>query len=540
MRPMAVQNEAGVPAALLLRAIEDLDGPIYIFDAAYRLLYANAAARAAWPKFVDAAFAGADLMSAISAQTPSLFPNRTPDEIERITQKSYALHFSGAPAELRAANGRIIQMAYAKLDGVGYVGVGVDVTNLRDRDRELMAARRAAEDANQAKSDFLAMMSHEIRTPLNGILGMARSMSEDAAAKPYKDRIKTILDCGEVLLTLLNDILDLSKIEARKLELSPVLCDIGDVTERACDLWRAQTEDKGLNFKVVIDPGTPQWVMLDTVRYRQSIANLLSNAIKFTASGEVSLELSPCRSPRNAVNDDPLGASCPLELVVTDTGTGIDEATQQRLFRPFSQADASTTRRFGGTGLGLSITKKLAQLMHGDLTLESRPGRGSTFRFRFHAPAAPVAQCENGPTENDGGQLSLDEKLAPGVRILVVDDNDVNRQVIAVLLKGHDVSIAQAASGASALEYLAHHPIDLVLLDISMPDMDGVELFRRIRASNTPWRETPVIAVTANASEHDRDAYLGLGMNGYVSKPVDRRALTAEIVRALGTAIAVA
>jgi CheY-like chemotaxis protein len=325
------------------------------------------------------------------------------------------------------------------------------------------------------------------------------------------------------LLTLLNDVLDLSKIEAGKLEISPVSGDLLHTMNRVRQLFETQAEDKGLNLTVRPTPSFPAQLSYDPVRVRQCVSNLLSNALKFTSAGGVEVHISSRKET----------ADCHMISVeVSDTGIGMSPSTQAKLFAAFTQADGATTRMFGGTGLGLAISRQLARLMGGDLTVESEVGRGSTFRLTFLA--MEVASDAIAPTQSVAAAGFDATRSLRGVKVLLTDDNAINRQVIRLFLAPHGCEIAEASNGQEALDKLASRPFDLVLLDVHMPVMDGKEAIRHIRAATQAWRSMPVIALTADAMNGDRERYLALGMTDYLSKPVDQRELVAKMHTVLG------
>ena len=387
---------------------------------------------------------------------------------------------------------------------------------------EMRAAIKAASAANQAKSEFLANMSHEIRTPMNGILGMAQALQSQDLTPEQRGMVDTVIESGNNLTAILNDVLDLSKIEAGKFEISAVAGDIGETTRRVLQLFTPTAEEKGLALVLQQSPDLPEYLAFDPVRVRQCISNLISNAIKFTEQGSVTIALNaePAQSGKGFL----------VKIDVADTGIGMNEATISKLFTAFTQADGAITRRFGGTGLGLAISRKLALMMGGDITAKSVPGQGSTFSFAFNAqPAAkPVAT----PVRREATAEPAKRKPISSERtrqILLVDDNAINRQVIKMFLAPEGYVIEEARNGVECLEALARRRFDVVLLDIHMPVMDGQEAIKRIRSSATEWRDVPVIALTADAMQGDREKYLALGMTDYISKPIDQRALISKI-----------
>jgi signal transduction histidine kinase/CheY-like chemotaxis protein len=388
---------------------------------------------------------------------------------------------------------------------------------------EAEASRDAAEAATRAKSEFLANMSHEIRTPLNGVLGMAQALDARDLDPEVRAMVGVIRDSGANLMAILNDVLDLSKIEAGKLEITPINANLLNTVGQVRALFMPAAAEK--NLQLVLTSNLPPALELryDPVRVRQCVSNLVSNAVKFTNAGriEIVLTLADSGDGRSRVG-----------IEIADTGIGMDMSTTLGLFEAFNQADASTTRTFGGTGLGLAISRKLARMMGGDIVVRSAAGRGSVFTFTFLADAAVDLPLAPTPERRE----SFTRRLQ-GARILLTDDNAINRQVARLFLQPQGAEIVEATNGKEALDALARQPFDLVLLDIHMPVMDGMEAIRHIRASSEPWRDTPVIALTADAMAGDRERLLSLGLNGYVPKPLDQSELLTVIGRVLGALV---
>ena len=449
-------------------------------------------------------------------------PDTDESRLQDLTDKFHAYFNSGETYTTTADNGRTVKVTFREMPNGMRAAISVDVTDEEDRARELKAAQKAAEMASQSKSAFLANMSHEIRTPLNGIMGMAQVMSSTDLTDEQQEYMTTIIESGRTWMTLLNDVLDLSKIEAGKFDISPVDADLGHILRRIRKLWKPRAEEKGLNLSLSLDCDLPSFVRFDPTRVQQCVSNLVSNAIKFTQTGNVDVYATS----RDLENGDQL-----IEIRVTDTGEGMDAETLGRLFQPFAQADETISRKHGGTGLGLSITRKLAELMGGTAVATSEPGRGSVFTLSFRAaPAATVPRRR--VSDASGNETADRDKLkASNLKILLVDDHPINRQVAGLFLRPFNMRIVEAVNGAEALEALAREPFDIVLLDMHMPVMDGPATIRAIRATDESWHAVPVIALTADAMSGDKERYLAMGMDGYLSKPLAERDLISEILR---------
>ena len=385
--------------------------------------------------------------------------------------------------------------------------------------RELEIARDAADAANVLKTQFLANMSHEIRTPLNGVLAMAEVMAMGDLDKAQRGRLDVIRQSGGLLLAVLNDVLDLSKIEAGKLTLMDEDFDLETVAAMAGDSFEVVAHGKGLMFQVEVDEPARGWWRGDADRLRQIVGNLLSNAVKFTSQGEVSARLSLTPDGRA------------LRIVVSDTGVGIATAKLPTLFEKFTQADNSATRRFGGTGLGLAICRELTHMMGGVIAVESREGEGSVFTLDL-----PLARGEAAVQANAAAP-------APGLhegalRVLAAEDNPTNRQVLAAVMGSLEIDVDIVPDGRCAVESWAVGGYDLILMDIQMPVMDGIAAAREIREREVSEnrRRTPIVALTANALTHQIEEYLAAGMDGHVAKPIEIAKLYESMSQALNAA----
>ena len=376
--------------------------------------------------------------------------------------------------------------------------------------------RRQAVEANEAKSQFLANMSHEIRTPLNGVNTVAALLAGSGLSGRQLEMAELILESGQALERLLNDVLDLAKIESGRVSIDPTPFDVAASLGPTFELFGIRAEERGLSFNVQIAPEANGLFVGDAGRFRQVAANLLSNAVKFTQSGGVTVSLGLEEGH--------------LVLQVRDTGVGFDAATAARLFTRFEQADSSVTRQFGGTGLGLALSRSLATMMGGEILCESTPGKGSVFIFRH-----PAVRAKSRAPEADGPMKGFQPEPLCGPSILVAEDNPNNRKIVGMVLDLVDARTIFVEDGEQAVAAFAAQPFDAVLMDLQMPVMDGLAATRMIRAREKTLAlpPTPIIALSANAMVHHVEAALAAGASAHVAKPIDPQAL----IQALQTLI---
>jgi PAS domain S-box-containing protein len=503
------QRDAQANAQRLAVALEAAEAGVYEIDHVSKTFWAS-------PEFVK--ITGQDNATYQEA-TQLRFPGFHPDDLDHVRESFRRLHTgdsrAGAfDARIVRADGetRWVRISHHLKVGrngrwLKAVGLIQDFDERKRQEIALLEAQRAAEAAGEAKSAFLANMSHEIRTPMNGVMGVLHLLKGEKLSEEGRHMLEEALSCGQMLAELLNDVIDFSKIEAGRLELADEPLDPRGVVEGVVRLLRPQADAKGLLLRFDAEPSLG-WVRSDPVRLRQALFNLVGNAVKFTERGSVTVR---CTSPRAGF----------LRFEVIDTGVGIPAEAQDRIFQRFDQGDASTTRKFGGSGLGLAITKKLAEMMSGAVGFSSEEGLGSNFWLEIEAPVAEaVAETYE----------SL-EPVLDGLRVLVVEDNATNRMIATKLLESLGAQVATAADGYLGVEAAETGDFHLILMDVQMPGIDGLEAARRIRALGGAAAQVPIVALTANVLAHQRRSYLDAGMDGVVGKPISPGTLLREIAR---------
>lgn len=506
---------------LLRSAIDTIDEALVIFDADDRLAYCNQRYRDTYPLISDIIQVGVTFETIVRTWKQRGGGEPLRESIDDWVRERLRRHREGSLFVQQVEGGRFMRVLERRAPNGYTVGFRVDIT-------DLVRAQQAAEAANVAKSQFLATMSHELRTPMNGILGAAQLLQQ--AGLPEAERegyTNTILRSGQALLALLNDILDLSKVEAGRIDFEHIPLWPASLLEDTRSLFASLARDKGLGLEVCWHgPGDAAY-RGDPGRLRQMLNNLVSNAIKFSSAGTVRLEARPLFESSG-------DGKTVLEFRVTDQGIGIAPEKQAQLFRPFSQVDASTTRRYGGTGLGLSIVKGLSELMGGDTGVHSRPGKGSAFWFT--AALQPCAAGREGTEALPSAARSVEDAPLPAdARLLVVEDHPANRYIIAHMLQRCGLTPEIAVHGQAAVDLIRlGRDFDLILMDVEMPVLDGyqaTQAIRAVEADRAGGHRHAIIALTANAFPTDRQKALDAGMDDFIPKPIVLRQLRAKLTR---------
>jgi signal transduction histidine kinase/ActR/RegA family two-component response regulator len=501
--------------AVLERALESMADGCLVCDAEDRVLKWNERYLQIFPWLREVVAVGVPYRRLAETAARTLLPTASDDDREAWIEARLALHRStDRHYEQELSSGVCVYAVERPMPDGGVVGIYRDVTLV---ERRLAQAKAAAEAANEAKSQFLATMSHEIRTPLNGVLGMNNLLMGTPLNTEQRRYAELMRSSGQSLLGVINDILDVSKIEAGRMELEWVDLDPVRTIDEVVSLMAVRAQSKGLVLQSRIAPGLPKMLRGDPGRLRQVLFNLVGNAVKFTEVGRVDVEVH-----HQPLADGRIG----LEIDVRDTGIGIPQAALPKLFERFTQADSSTARSYGGSGLGLAISREIVTLMGGHIDVASRPGAGSTFTVYLSLDTGSgVAPGTAAP------EITTPTVVTPRLRVLVAEDNPVNQILIKALLDrmGHRHEVV--GNGAEALRLVQAAPFDVVLMDVQMPQMDGLAATRAIRTLPGNVARVPVIAMTANAMPEDRQACLLAGMDDYITKPIDAHRLERLLAR---------
>ena len=428
------------------------------------------------------------------------------------------IDFSVPRYERERSNGTVLEVRSQMIEDGGAVRTYTDITDRRRNERALATARDAAEAAGRARAEFLAVMTHEIRTPMNGIIGIAGLLLDMPMDETERQYVRIVRDSGNHLLQLINDILDFSKLDAGRLELEEISFDVRSVLTSAVELLTTDAQSKGLELKLHVAPDVPQRAGGDPGRLRQILLNLIGNGLKFTEKGSVEITVTSLATPAGTTR---------LSISVRDTGIGIPQEALGRLFTEFNQVDTSISRRFGGSGLGLAICKRLITRMGGSIAVESTPGEGSTFQFDV------VLQSRRASDGARGGPVETAIPTGPAWRILVAEDNSTNRLVVTKVLERLGHRVDNVSNGAEAVEAVRTIPYDLVLMDVMMPEMDGLAATRAIRALEEPINGIAIIGLTASALREEEKACLAAGMDLFATKPVTSERLASCIARVM-------
>ncbi len=423
---------------------------------------------------------------------------------ERVWKKEVTVEYTNPGSDSQHLEARIFPVVNGRM-----IAIIRDITDMKNLHTTLTKARDAAEQADRTKSEFLAVMSHELRTPLNAIIGMSDLLDDTGLSEEQSKIGKTIRESGTILLSIINDVLDYSKIESGELKTESIAYNLKDLLTETLDVVSPLAKFKNLDAELKVSADLPEMVIGDPLRTKQILMNLTSNAIKFTGEGQITIDCDTSLDS-NAIRI--------IRFQIQDTGIGMAEDEVARLFMPFSQADSTITRRFGGTGLGLAISKQLADAMGGSISVESEVNKGSCFTLQL-----PLVEPSDEPDQHDPvvqTDNETDSSEIQGIKVLVVEDNEVNAQVAKAMLKKLNVQVVHVENGAIALNRIQQEEFDLVLMDCAMPVMDGFEATLNIRELPGAMSKIPIVALTANALAGDEERCKQAGMDGYITKPL--------------------
>ncbi|MBP7665756.1 MAG: response regulator [Burkholderiaceae bacterium] len=518
VRQARAQVELAESKRMLEQAMASMNDGLLLLDRHQRVLAWNHRYVGLFPWLAPVLQGGVHFSVLARAAADALLPDGTQAERNDWVARRLAAERDDAPnLAQQVVGGRIVDTVRRAMPDGGSISVYRDITA---SERELSRAKAQAEAANEAKSRFLATMSHEMRTPLNGVLGMIHLLLGSALNPRQRQQALLIRSSGESLLAVLNDILDLSKIEAGRMDLELRPFHLGDTVRDVASLLSERAEARGLALQLNLPADLPKRLVGDASRLRQVLLNLVGNALKFTERGGVTVTLQHAPRPDDRVA---------LTLQVRDTGIGIAPDVQARLFTRFTQADSSTARRYGGTGLGLAICREIVALMGGSIGVDSAPGQGSCFTVQLVLARAPDAADAAAVLVTGHEPAAPASAPLPPLRLLAAEDNSVNQILIKALAEGWGHPCDVVANGIEAVAQVQAATYDVVLMDIQMPEMDGETAARAIRALPGPVGRIPIIAMTANVMPEQRASYLAAGMDAVVSKPVEARALLAAL-----------
>ena len=497
---------------LLVDAIESLADGFVIYDAEDRLVICNEKYKEFYHKSADLLVPGASFEQIIREGALRGQLNTGDMNIDEWVAHRMERHLDpSGPVEQELLDGRWLRVEERKTNHGGIVGYRVDITEIKQRQLELDEAREKAEIANQAKSQFLAMMSHEIRTPLNGVLGVFGLLDDTKLNKAQQLYSDTGRRSGEALLAIINDILDFSKMEAGKLDFENAPFELNELVESVVEVLEPRAEEKGISIRAELESAAPQFFNGDAGRLRQILLNLAANAVKFTDKGSVKIAIST-RAEK--------GGEDTILFKVIDTGIGIDAENHDRLFTRFMTLTPAHTRKFGGTGLGLAISRMLVEMMGGEIGFSSEFSNGSTFWFEVTLPKLTDMEIENYKESSRDKQLFIDGNLSG--TILLAEDNPANSMIARTVLEKAGLKVDVVANGIEAVAAVRRRQYDVVLMDVGMPEMGGVEATQQIRKIEGAHASVPIIAMTAHVMRGDRESLLSKGMDDYLPKPVSK------------------